>query len=312
MITVDPKFPNAIPAGIIVDETALATYLPDRVIPITLDRNGALIVRVNGSISASLGTAISITDAMAFTSGSLVASAIVGYNGTSFDRIRSGGDDADAVAVGTLGQLFALVRNTLFNGATWDRQRSLIDNADAQAAAVTGLAGTVARLVGFNGATYDRLVSGADNTDGVAVGTLGRLVSIVRNSLFNGSTWDRAYGNLNSTLLASAARTATTASPDLTNFNARGAHIIINVSAITTSNLTVTIQGKDPISGVYYDLLVGVVITGTGITILKIYPGITAVANASASDILPRTFRVNCIKGDASSWTYSVAAVLVL
>lgn len=311
-IGIDPKFPNAIVAAIVVDETTLATYLPDRVIPLTLDRNGALLVRVNGSITATLGTAITIADAMAFASGSIVASAVVGYNGASFDRVRSVGDDSDAVASDTLGRLLNVVRATLFNGASWDRQRSLVDNADAQAVGVNGLAGTVARMFGFNGATYDRLRSGADNADGVAVGTLGRLFAVVRGSLFNGSTWDRMYGNTESTLLASAARTATTTSTDQTNYNARGVHVAINVTVAGTSNLTVTVQGKDPISGTYYTILAGAAITGTGITILKIYPGITAVANGSANDILPRTFRVSCAKGDASSWTYSVAASLVV
>lgn len=242
MSTVDPKFPNSIVAAVVVDETSLANYLPDRVVPLIVDRNSALIVRVNGSITASIGTAITIADAMAFTSGSLVGAVNVGYNGATFDRIRSVGDDADAVATIALGRLAVDGRSMLFNGATWDRQR----------------------------------------------------------------------GNTELTLLASAARTATTASADQTNHNARGLHVGINVTAITTSNLTVTIQGKDPISGTYYTILAGVAITSTGLYLLKVYPGITGVTNASASDLLPRTFRVNCVKGDGSSWTYSVSASLVV
>ena len=108
-------------------------------------------------------------------------------------------------------------------------------------------------------------------------------------------------------LLASAASTATTASEDVTNFDTVGGHFIINVTAATTSTLTLTIQGKDPVSGGYYTILTGVAITATGMTVLKVHPGIAASANAAAQDILPHTWRVSCAKGDSSSWTYSVA-----
>ena len=109
------------------------------------------------------------------------------------------------------------------------------------------------------------------------------------------------------TLLASAARTATTASEDQTHGDYVGAHVIINVTAAGTSTLTVTIQGKDPISGDYYTILASAGLTTTGMTVLKVHPGITAAANLSVSDILPDTWRVSCAKGDASSWTYSVS-----
>ena len=316
MITVDPKFPNSIPAAIVVDTANLPKYAVDRVIPLSVDSTGALLVTVAGAISvtATIGSVVSIADTMAFPTGSLIGSVGVGFNGSSYDRLRTVADNADAVAVGTLGRLLAVVRNTLFNGTTWDRARSLVDNADANAVATTGLAGVIARLQGYNPGTnqWDRIQAVGDASDAIATSTTGHVNTRSHNTLFNETTWDRIRGNTNNTLLASAARTATTNSADATNYNAKGAHIIINVTAITTSSLTVTVQGKCPISGVYYDILVGAAITSTGITILKVFPGVAAVANGSASDILPRTFRVSCAKGDASSWTYSVAAALVV
>ena len=56
------------------------------------------------------------------------------------------------------------------------------------------------------------------------------------------------------TLLPSAARTTTTASPDQTlkgeTINARGLLIIVDVTALTaTPSITLSIQGKDPASG---------------------------------------------------------------
>jgi hypothetical protein len=89
-------------------------------------------------------------------------------------------------------------------------------------------------------------------------------------------------------------------------------HVIINVTSITDSpEVEPHIQGKDPISGTYYDILVGNDITATGITILKVYPGIGQIANGAASDILPRTWRVRMEHDDSDSITYSVAAVVI-
>jgi hypothetical protein len=112
--------------------------------------------------------------------------------------------------------------------------------------------------------------------------------------------------NVESTVLASAARTATVSSSDLTNNYLRGGHIIM--TSITSSPSVVpTIEGKDPISGTYYTILTGIAITATGITILKVYPGAAAAVNAIAADVLPKTWRVTMTHGDADSITYSVA-----
>lgn len=90
---------------------------------------------------------------------------------------------------------------------------------------------------------------------------------------------------------------------------AGGAHIVIDVTAITVglgTGLTPTIQGYDSVSGKYYALLVGSTITGTGTTVLKICPGITAVANSSASDMMPDEWRVS-MANDTTTATYTVS-----
>lgn len=133
------------------------------------------------------------------------------------------------------------------------------------------------------------------------------------NYLFNGTGWDRERSNTQETILASAARTATVNSADFVNYNARGLHVIIDVTAITaTPSIVPKIQGKDSVSGNYYDILEGSPITTTGTNILKVYPGISAVVNASAADILPREWRIRVEHADADSITYSVGAALVL
>lgn len=114
-------------------------------------------------------------------------------------------------------------------------------------------------------------------------------------------------------VLASAARTATTTSTDQHNENHRGGHFAINVTALAaTPSIVAKIQGKDPASNEWYDVLVGAAITATGLTVLKVYPGITPSANASACDVLPVTWRVVVTHADADSITYSVGASLIV
>ncbi len=142
------------------------------------------------------------------------------------------------------------------------------------------------------------------------------LITLGVNYLYNGDandTIERQRSNQAIILLASAAVSSTISSSDEINHNSKGAHFIIDVSAIaSTGTITVSIQGKDSISGNYYDILVGSTITATGTTALKVYPGIGQIPNGSASDILPRTFRVTCTYGGSGTITYSVSCSLIV
>lgn len=122
-----------------------------------------------------------------------------------------------------------------------------------------------------------------------------------------------ATANKNSLALAPLARTATTTGADLKNLSYRGCHVIIDVTAGATGVDTITpkIQGKDAVSGKYYDLLVGTAISAVGTTVLKIYPALTAAANVASNDMLPVDFRVVVSHATAASVTYSVAVNLV-
>lgn len=92
-----------------------------------------------------------------------------------------------------------------------------------------------------------------------------------------------------------------------------------NVSALTSNagSLTLaasvvpTIQAQNPTSGNWYDVLVGAAITATGLTVLKVYPGITPVANAAASDVLPATWRLSVVHSDTTPVTYSASAWVI-
>lgn len=141
--------------------------------------------------------------------------------------------------------------------------------------------------------------------------TMGDSASL--NYLTNGTTIDRERGNTADVMLATSARNNNTLSPTTINYNARGGHFIINVSQMSGApSITPKIMALDSASSAWYPLLIATPITAIGVTVLKIYPGITPTPNLSASDILPRSFRVELEHLNTDSITYSVGMFLVL
>lgn len=112
---------------------------------------------------------------------------------------------------------------------------------------------------------------------------------------------------------ASAARTATPTATTYANGDGhRGVVVVIDVTAIAASpGITVTIQGYSPVGDDYYTILAGLEITGTGTTVMRVYPGLTASNNVTANDVLPPQWRVNVVHTDSDSITYSVNAMLI-
>lgn len=120
-------------------------------------------------------------------------------------------------------------------------------------------------------------------------------------------------------LLASGARTtAQTVTKDTENkpiSNAcwRGVEVIINVTLDPASaSITPYIEGYDPASASWFTILQGAAITGTGQTILRVHPDLTAAANLVAKDALPFDWRFRMAVADTDSMTYSVGAQLVI
>lgn len=114
--------------------------------------------------------------------------------------------------------------------------------------------------------------------------------------------------NGNGLLLASAQYNTTVNSADQANLTYQGAHIVINTTAYTSGTYTPKVQGKDPVSGVYYDILVGTgtnTITGTGIIVLKVYPGVGAIAGGATNDMLPQIWRLQMIPSGGAVATFS-------
>jgi len=129
---------------------------------------------------------------------------------------------------------------------------------------------------------------------------------------FNGATWDRHRGNVDATILASAARTTTQTGSDITNYNARGIKVVLDTTVASTGSVTLKIQGKDSVSGAYYDILTGAAVTNVSTNVYTIYPGATAVGNTTVNDSLPRVWRVVVTANNSNSQTYSVGSCVLL
>lgn len=146
---------------------------------------------------------------------------------------------------------------------------------------------------------------------GVVARTLG-----VMPFLYNGVTYDVAHNNVGETLLASAVRAATTSSPTMINYNARGVFVFFRVTAVPGADtVTCTIRCYDPVAAIWETLLTGAALAGAGAYLYLLYPG----AGAAANDVtvvnafpLPRQWRVTIAHSAATNFTYSVYSSLIL
>lgn len=110
------------------------------------------------------------------------------------------------------------------------------------------------------------------------------------------------------TILPLLARTTAQSIDILNEAGRKYLHLTIDVTVDPAlASITPTIRGKDPVSGKYYDLLVGAAIAATGTVILKIGPALTAAANLVANDFIPRSWNFEMAVADTDSITYSVS-----
>lgn len=128
----------------------------------------------------------------------------------------------------------------------------------------------------------------------------------------NTSAWLVSRVGSNITVLASGARTTTQTSADLTNTDGRGVKVVLDVTAVSSGSITLTIKGKDVASGKYYSILAGVAVTTVSTTVYTVYPGLTAAANSVASDVVPPTFQILVTANNSNSITYSVGVATLL
>jgi len=135
---------------------------------------------------------------------------------------------------------------------------------------------------------------------------------------FNETGWDRWRNNTEAAILASGTRTVTGNSSDQRNYNARGITLFIDVTAVsgTSPTLDIYVQGKDPVTGKYFNIAKSVTITSVQATGLIVYPGVTdvfAMVDAENDVPLPRTWRIRYVIGGTNpSFTFSVGGMYIV
>lgn len=113
-------------------------------------------------------------------------------------------------------------------------------------------------------------------------------------------------------LLASAARAASQ-SLDRENNRSRGVELILDITAVPGAvTVTLKVRTKDKASGKYLDLLASAVQSAVGTVRLVLYPGVAAVANQKADDVLPKNYNVQVLHSGAGNFTYTLAEQLLL
>lgn len=123
------------------------------------------------------------------------------FNGTNWDRARSGSGDA-AASTGLQN-----AAPLIFNGATYDRLRTVTAGNNTTGAGVLGAA-----VLGWDGTNYVRIFATTPG-DGVT-NSQNPLETVARNAVYNGSTWDRLRANSAATLSgATQGRGLLTANP---------------------------------------------------------------------------------------------------
>jgi hypothetical protein len=111
-----------------------------------------------------------------------------------------------------------------------------------------------------------------------------------------------------------AASTGSTG-PVIGTHQGAGIIVFINVTAITgtTPTLTVTLKGCiDGTPSATYTILASAAINATGLTVLRVYPGLTAAANAAANDVVPGYCQIStAIGGTSPAVTATISAYSV-
>jgi hypothetical protein len=116
--------------------------------------------------------------------------------------------------------------------------------------------------------------------------------------------------NVDDAVLVVSSQATTQTSADQINAGAKGVALTLNIATCGSGEtFTLTVQGKDGTSGGYYNLasFSGL---GLGSSTCTVYPGLSPSAT-TASQVLPKTWRVYVTPGTSDSATYSVGASLI-
>lgn len=128
------------------------------------------------------------------------------------------------------------------------------------------------------------------------------------------NSWERLRGNHDTTVLASASRSATVNSADQTNLHCRGVLICFNVTVVPgVDTVQLSLQGKDPLSGEYIEIVTSTAVATTGARFIYLAPGAGSLGsfNNYFNGQLPHTWRARMSHSGAGAFTYSVGAMLL-
>lgn len=101
----------------------------------------------------------------------------------------------------------------------------------------------------------------------------------------------------------------TNVSQDIDTSGCNILNLFTNLTVTNSGSVTITIQGKDQVSGTYYTILAGTAISTVTTQRLKVGPTIAASANAIAQDYLPRVIRIQAVTATANP-TFTVGVDL--
>jgi hypothetical protein len=169
--------------------------------------------------------------------------------------------------------------------------------------------------IATDGSTVKSFTVFANSADGQSMNSLPVLATVNETVSYNGNNWDRVRNNVDVTLLASAARTTTQTSADITVYNCQAIIVTLNISASGGAiSLTPTINYKDPASGTYATMLTGTTVAATGMTTYVIDPRLvsgTPPWTKTVPAAIGRVIQIVITVGNANSQTYSVGYTLI-
>ncbi len=131
---------------------------------------------------------------------------------------------------------------------------------------------------------------------------------------YNATTNEQMRNNLPSATvgITCSACTSTQTGTDQVNHNFQGVKCVYDATTVTGSgSFTLSIQGKDAVSGKYFTLLQGAAVSTVSTNVYTVHPRITATANQASADILPRDWRVLLTYNSGTNQTATVGCALV-
>lgn len=111
-------------------------------------------------------------------------------------------------------------------------------------------------------------------------------------------------------LLIASGAYGTAQTSNVAELPAGAAGIIVDFDATAkaaTPSVTVKIQGQDPVTLAWYDIIESAALTDAGHKTIYVHPAITAVANVAAAVCVPEHVRVVSVHSDTDALTFSVA-----